>query len=200
MLEQPCEVACADTGYADTDELEKIDTQKIKVIVPSKRQGQRNGKQPFSKYEFNYDKEQDCYFCPERHKLRYAFTEKKTRKRRYQIVDKKLCFNCKNFGNCTKSKQGRRTSREHNEVIKEKLEAQYEDPSSQKIYSKRKARVEHPFGHIKRNLKTDAFMLRGREGVLAETSILASCFNIARMITLLGVPGLIQQLSTKALG
>jgi len=199
VLEQPCEVACADTGYADTNELEKIDVQKIKVIVPSKRQGQRNGKKPFSKYEFNYDKEQDCYFCPEGHKLRYVCTEKKTRKKRYQIVDKQLCFNCKHFGNCTKSKQGRRTSREHNEEIKEKLEAQYEELSSQEIYSKRKARVEHPFGHIKRNLKTDAFMLRGRESVQAETSLLASCFNIARMITILGVPDLIQKLSTKAL-
>jgi hypothetical protein len=45
---------------------------------------------------------------------------------------------------------------------------------------------EHPFGHIKRNLKTDAFMLRGREGVQAETSLLATCFNVRRMITIFG--------------
>lgn len=198
VLEQPCNVACADTGYADTNELEKIDAKKIKVIVPSKRQGQQNGKQPFSKYELNYDKEQDCYICPAGHKLRYVCTEKKTGKKRYRIVDKELCLNCKYFGTCTKSKYGRRTSREHNEEAKERLEAQYEEASSQKIYLKRKTLVEHPFGHIKRNLKTDAFMLRGREGVQAETSLLASCFNIARMITLLGVPGLIQKLSTEA--
>jgi hypothetical protein len=54
--------------------------------------------------------------------------------------------------------------------------------------------VEHPFGHIKRNLKTDAFLMRGRDGVNAETSLLATCFNLARMITLLGVSGLIAKL------
>jgi hypothetical protein len=80
------------------------------------------------------------------------------------------------------------------EEVKEKLEAQYEEPASQEIYARRKARVEHPFGHIKRNLKTDAFLMRGRDGVNAETSLLATCFNLARMITLLGVPGLIAKL------
>jgi hypothetical protein len=75
------------------------------------------------------------------------------------------------------------------------LEAQYEKPESQKIYARRKTRVEHPFGHLKRNLKIDAFLLRGRDGVEAETSLMCTCFNIARMITLLGgVPQLIQKL------
>jgi len=80
--------------------------------------------------------------------------------------------------------------------VREKLEAQYEETASQEIYAKRKARVEHPFGHIKRNLKTDSFLLRGLNGVQAETSMLATCFNVARMITLLdGVPELIQKLT-----
>ena len=78
---------------------------------------------------------------------------------------------------------------------KEKLEAQYEEEDSQEIYARRKARVEHPFGHIKRNLKTDAFMMRGLEGVEAETSLLATCFNLSRMITILGISGLIKKLS-----
>ena len=82
-----------------------------------------------------------------------------------------------------------------NEDIKERLEAQYEQPESQEIYARRKARVEHPFGHLKRNLKIDAFLLRGRDGVEAETSLMFTCFNIARMITLLGgVPQLVQKL------
>ncbi len=36
--------------------------------------------------------------------------------------------------------------------------------------------------------------LRGLEGAKAEASLLSSCFNIARMITILGVPGLIDRL------
>ena len=89
---------------------------------------------------------------------------------------------------------GRRIVRLHNEEIKEKLEAQYEQSASQQIYSRRKDRVEHPFGHIKRNLKTDSFLMRGHDGVQAETSLLATCFNIVRMINILGVSQIMQKL------
>ncbi|MDM7911837.1 MAG: transposase, partial [Methanotrichaceae archaeon] len=77
------------------------------------------------------------------------------------------------WGQCTSSKEGRKLVRLKNEEVKQRLEMQYEEPESLEIYRRRKARVEHPFGHIKRNLKTDAFMMRGRDGVQAETSILS---------------------------
>ncbi len=75
-----------------------------------------------------------------------------------------------------------------------KLEAQYDEPESQKIYALRKQKVELPFGHIKHNLKVSGFLLRGIDGVKAEASVLASCFNIARMISIVGVTGLITKL------
>ena len=197
VLEKPCDAACADAGYADTDELEKIDAQGIKVIVPSQRQGLHAGAKPFSKQEFNYDKDDDCYYCPEGYRLKLSTIYKKTGNKYYQITDKQLCYSCQHWGRCTTGKSGRRLVRLHNEAVKEKLEAQYEEKDSQQIYAKRKARVEHPFGHIKRNLKTDAFLLRGCDGVQAETSLLATCFNIARMITIVGVCGLIEKLSAR---
>jgi hypothetical protein len=111
------------------------------------------------------------------------------------MEDKKFCHRCRHYGQCTKSERGRNIIRLRNEEVKLKLEAQYEEETSQKIYARRKTRVEHPFGHIKRNLKTDAFLLRGRDGVQAETSLLATCFNIARMITIFGVGTLIDKLA-----
>ncbi len=80
------------------------------------------------------------------------------------------------------------------EELVQKLEAQYEQPDSQKIYELRKQKVELPFGHIKRNLKVDSFLLRGLDSVRAETSLLFSCFNIARMIRIMSVSGLIAKL------
>jgi transposase len=195
LLEAPCKVACADAGYTDTVELEKIDQQEIKVIVPSQRQALHEAESPFSKSHFTYDKEQDCYICPEGNRLRYSFTDRRKGKRQYRMEDKKLCHRCQHYGQCTKSDRGRNIIRLRNEEVKLKLEAQYEEESSQKIYARRKTRVEHPFGHIKRNLKTDAFLLRGRDGVQAETSLLATCFNVARMITIFGVGILIDKLN-----
>ena len=194
LLEEPCEAACADAGYSDTDELEKIDSQGIKVIVPSQRQALHDDESPFSKSHFKYDKDQDCYICPAGHRLRHSYTNKKNGKRQYRMEDKKSCQHCQYFGICTNSKRGRNIIRLRNEETKLRLETQYEEPGSQDIYNRRKMRVEHPFGHIKRNLKTDGFMLRGIEGVGAETSILATCFNLARMITIYGVSKLISKL------
>ena len=186
LFTKPCEAACADAGYADTDELEKIDGQGIKVIVPSQRQALHEEEGPFSKSHFIYDKEKDCYYCPEGHRLSYIGTDKSTGKRHYQITNKKICKSCSNFGQCTTAKKGRKITRLKNEEAKQRFEAQYEQEESQIIYARRKCKAEHPFGHIKRNLKTDAFMLRGREGVQAETSLLATCFNVRRMITIFG--------------
>ena len=195
VLDEKCDTACADAGYADTDDLKKIDDQEIKVIVPSQRQALHKEEKPFSKREFTYDKQKNCYYCPQGHELRYIGIDKKKGKLSYLIRDKDLCFACKHYGKCTDSKKGRKVTRLINEELKERLEAQYEEASSQEVYLRRKNSVEHPFGHIKRNLKTDAFLLRGRSGVQAETSLLATCFNLARMITILGVGGIMEKLS-----
>ena len=193
MMETPCKVACADAGYSDTAAMEKIDEQGIKVIVPSQRQALHEPESPFSKSHFTYDKEQDCYICPEGHRLLHSYTHKKKGKRQYRMENKTFCHRCRHYGQCTKSERGRNIIRLRNEDVKLRLEAQYEEASSQEIYKRRKARVEHPFGHIKRNLKTDSFLLRGRDGVQAETSLLATCFNIARMVTIFGVGNLIEK-------
>ena len=194
VLGSSCEVACADAGYAYTDELEKIDSKEIKVVVPSQRQSLHKEESPFSKSHFIYDKDEDWYICPEGNKLNYRSTYKKTGKRTYKIEKAKLCRQCPHFGQCTRSKEGRKVVRLRNEEIKERLEAQYEESASQEIYARRKEKVELPFGHIKRNLKVSGFLMRGLKGVHAEASLLCTCFNLSRMITILGKVQLISQL------
>ena len=44
--------------------------------------------------------------------------------------------------------------------------------------------------------KVDSFLLRGSDGVKAEASVLASCFNIVRMISIVGVTGLVTKLGS----
>ena len=194
-LEKKCQTACADSGYSDIDQLDKVDQQGIKVVVPSPRQASRKESGPFDKYKFKYDADNDCYIYPEGHILTYRCTLIERRRKDY-LGKPSVCRQCRHFGVCTKSKLGRKITRLLKEQLKEKLEAQYEQPRSQAIYELRKQKVELPFGHIKRNLNVDAFLLRGSEGVKAEASILASCFNIARMISIIGVTGLITKLTS----
>jgi len=195
ILGKKCKTAVADSGYASTDELEKIDKQEIKVIVPSKRQASKKELSLFAKERFTYDLKNDYYICPKGHKL-IPYRLNKENNRVYKIKDKKICLSCPHYGICTTSLTGRTISRLLKEEVRQKLEAQYEEASSQEIYQLRKQKVEHPFGHIKYNLKFDSFLLRGLKGVKAEASIISTCFDLVRMITLLGVPALVKELNT----
>jgi transposase len=194
MLAKPCEVAVGDAGYADTEELKKIDAQGIQVVVPSQRQALHNREdKPYSKSHFSYDREKDGYVCPEQNFLPHEFTDKKRGKKYYRIAKAGLCQGCAHFGLCTTNPKGRRIMRLELEDDREKFEAQYE--ANKEIYDRRKELVEHPFGHVKRNLKTDSFMLRGKDGVAAETSLLMTCFDLRRLMTIIGISTLIEKLS-----
>jgi len=192
-VDNKCTVACADAGYANTDELKKVDDKKIKVIVPSQKQALHKEPKPFNRDNFNYDSKNDQYVCPRGNRLTYRGLNKQKKAKVYHITDPKLCRQCQHFGTCTQSGVGRKLARLIAEQYKQKFENQYLEPRSQQIYKRRKEKVEHPFGHIKRNLKVDAFLLRGRDGTLAEMSILATCFNITRVISILGMTGLMAQ-------
>ena len=199
-LDKPCETACADAGYADVDDLKKIDDQGITVVVPAQEQAHNRTAGPFDKEHFTYNAVQDCYRCPTGQVLPYAFYDADKNHRVYQIADKTLCRSCPHYGVCTTANSGRRIRRLANEETKEKLRRQYQEKPSQDIYRLRKQKVELPFGHIKRNLGVAAFLLRGIEGVGAEMSLFCSCFNIARMIGIFGVPTLLANIGGQASG
>lgn len=192
-LEKKPQAACADSGFADIDELEKIDKEGIKVIVPSARQASEKTAGAFDKSKFKYDEKNDCYICPQGNVLNYRRTEA-DRDRKEYLPKFGVCQKCVNFGLCTRCRNGRKITRMLKEELREKFENQYDQPDSQAIYKLRKQKVELPFGHIKHNLKSGAFLLRGLEGVRAEMSIWSSCFNVARMISIIGVSGLITRL------
>lgn len=193
VLDKECSNACADSGYFDTDNLKEIDDKNITVIVPSIKQASGKEIQPYDKERFQYDSKENCYLCPEGHRLRYSHFSKEKNCKIYNS-DSSVCLECQHFGICTKSKQGRAIHRLANEDVKIKLEKQYLKKDSQEIFKLRKEKVELPFGHIKRNLGVQSFLLKGLDGVKAEMSLLSSCFNITRMITIFGVTGFIEKL------
>lgn len=198
-LGKKCQIAVADSGYADTDDLAKVDQQGIQIIVPTQMiaSGRKIGE--FDKRNFRYDAEEDCYICPQSKTLRYSGLSRKRKGKIYWIADKQDCLGCHNFGKCTTSKNGRKVMRLNAEELRERLEKEYALPQNQLIYKKRQQKAELPYGHIKRNLGVVGFLLRGQEGVRAEMSVLSLCFNLRRMMTLLGVQKLIEKLRTSPL-
>lgn len=194
-LGKKCENACADAGYASTGQLKEIHDQGITVIVPSQRQAHNRPPRPFDKEHFSYDSNNDSYTCPEGQTLTFSHYCKEKGHKVYQIKGHSICKACRYWGVCTTASYGRRIRRLKDEQTKSRLEEQYARPSCQAIYAKRKEKVELPFGHIKHNLGVSSFLMRGLEGVRAEMGLLASCFNLARMISLIGVTSLITNLT-----
>ena len=199
VLGRKCESACADSGYSAIDELEKIDNQNIQVIVPSQRLASGKEPEPFDARNFTYDRDNDHYICPKGKVLPLKNIEHKRRRKVY-FAGKATCHMCEHFGTCTTNRRrGRKVTRLLKEDVRREFERQYELPANQEIYRQRKQKVELPFGHIKHNLGVTGFLLRGLAGVRAEFSIMTSCFNITRMIRLLGTERLVESLKAVAL-
>ncbi len=198
VLDEPCQTACGDAGYDDINELEKIDNQNIEVIVPSKRQASDKTDKPFDVRNFTYDRENDCYICPKGNVLPLKEVERKKRCKVY-LAGKATCSACEHFGTCTTNRRkGRKVTRLFKEDSRQEFERKYMLAENQEIYKLRKQKVELPFGHIKYNLGVSGFLLRGLAGVKAEFSIMTSCFNITRMMRLLGTENLIELLKIAA--
>ena len=186
-------------GDVGVENIKKTVGKEIEVIVPSQKQAahERKEEKPFGKEKFQYDEGKDQYVCPEGKVLRHSHYSQTKEQHLYRIKNPQDCLSCRHYGICTVNKRGRSIIRLKEEKTKELLEALYKTERGQSIYKKRKEKVELPFGHIKRNLNGWAFLLRGKSGVRAEMAINATCFNIARMITLLGgVRPMIEKLAT----
>ncbi len=196
MLGRKCKTACADAGYANAGNLKKALEEEIEVIVPSQKQALHKPHEddPFGKDKFLYDKENNQYLCPEGKALKYSHCNEVKGHYLYRIKGPSNCIQCKHYGKCTDNTRGRSIIRLKDEYVKEELEALYSSDKGQVIYKKRKEKVELPFGHIKGNLKAGAFLLRGLKGVNAEMALLSTCFNISRMITIMGMSGIIAAL------
>lgn len=192
-----CETAVADSGYAEYEDISKLDKpningKNIDLIMPSISQASEKEKGPFDVSVFQYDAQNDCYTCPAGKILKYDSYDSSKKRRRYAAG--KVCLDCEHFGVCTKWKGGRTISRNDFEELRKKLEKRYEEPDAKEIYRKRKENVEHPFGHIKRNLGFGHFLLRGLEGVRAEWSLMACVYNITRMISIFGAKALMAKM------
>jgi len=194
ILGKACQNGVADSGYAYTDDLAKIAGQGIKVIVPTQRfaSGRKLGE--YDKQNFAYDAAKDCYTCTQGEVLKYGWLDRKNNTRIYMIAKEETCRKCPAFGKCTTALSGRKVMRLVEEELRDGLEKEYILPDNQAIYKKRQQKIELIFGHIRRNLGVSSFLLRGREGARAEMSLLSICFNITRMLSLLGFAKLIAKL------
>lgn len=145
----------------------------------------------FTKQAFVYDKDNDCYYCPQGRTLSFSGTSMDTRaggvkveRRRFKAsVDD--CQGCPLLAMCVAGKTKHRTlSREPHEDLREAHAKKMATDEAQEIYAERRHPGERPFAVIKQTFGARSFLLRGLKNVRQEWRWLTSSFNLDRLMSL----------------
>jgi hypothetical protein len=190
VLERPFEVV-ADRGYYHGDEVKACVEAGITpsgarpITSANKKLGL------FSKDDFHYNGVTDTYQCPAEALLTFRFeTVAVGRHIRYYATS--ACKACALKQACTRSKEGRRITRWVAEHLLEEMAQRVR--SRPEVMKRRKTLVEHPFGTMKRWWDAGYFLLRGLEKVRAELSLTVLAYNLRRVLSIVGMAGLMAAL------
>ena len=181
----------ADTGYYSSKEFKKCDDDKINAIVPkgNMQQAQKD-KGKYTRDEFIYDKEKDCYICPNNEQLKKkpAPQIKNDKINFVYTGTSKICKACPLKDKCIPDKTAaKRIYRWEYEEVVEQHAKKMQTQEAKDIVKKRGSIVEHPFGTIKRTLGWDHYLVRGKEKVAGENALIMFTYNFKRLLNLIGI-------------
>ena len=178
----------ADTGYANGAHGKQCEQDGITAIVPHAERVNPKGKQYFSRDQFNYDRENDSWSCPAGELLHLFKTSHTKQKKEYRT---QACPSCPLKSQCTKAVQRIIVRSFHDDDREAMHQRAIADPSWMKL---RRAVAEHPFATIKWLMGFPRFLVRGLRKAKAELALSITGYNLKRMITIKGVPALLEAL------
>lgn len=187
----------ADKGYYDGEQIKECADHNITCFIAKPLTSVNIKRGLFSKEDFRYDRKKDCYICPAHQELRFHFeTTEAGRRIRYYWTT--ACRTCPLHERCTRDTERRRISRwVHEEILEAMQERVAAQPEKMK---QRKQIVEHPFGTLKHWWDQSHFLLRGLKKVRGEFSLSALAYNLRRVLTIVGVPRLLEALKSQKSG
>lgn len=179
----------ADMGYSDAGEIKRCEDQGITVYVAQPQTSANEKKGLYTKQDFSYLPNRDCYLCPAGAELEFRFaSHEKGRDIKYYASS--ACKSCQISHLCTTNKSGRRITRLVEEESAERAAQRARDnPEKMRL---RQQIVEHPFGTIKRAMTSGYFLMKGLQKVGAEMSLTVLSYNIKRVVNILGVAKMIE--------
>jgi len=184
ILEVDQITATADTGYHNEIEVAKCDQENITCYIPKPQpQSFKRKSNYFTKADFQYDAQNDCYICPAQHILTYCGKKKWSDRKEQYKYGCSTCKACFIRSQCMGKKKGNRYLFRgvHENLIDQMEQRVLENPE---ITQKRKELVEHPFGTMKHWMDQGYFLTRGFENVTGEMSLTALCYNIKRVLNI----------------
>jgi transposase len=199
-LEAEALKALVDEGYYNSAELKACEDDGITAYMPVPK-GKRLKKQGrFSREEFTYDRAANVYRCPAGQSLRPIKGQWQNTSGRTEIryaSRPKACRDCPLNARCLSPKAVIRTIArwEHEDVLDRHRERMQ---GADELMRRRSAIVEHPFGTLKCRAGYRHFLVRGFNKVRGEWSLMALCYNLTRVLNILGFEAFVRAV-TKAL-
>jgi len=182
----------ADTGYSNGEQAERCAQAQITAIVPRRETSNTGGEQYFTRDLFTYDASNDIYTCPAGQMLGL---ESVTAEGKRSYANRGACRDCPLRPQCTKGNHRRVTRTRHEASIEAMHQRAASDPQ---WMSRRRQLAEHPFGTIKAMMGYPRFLLRGLVKARAELALCVLCYNLKRVVTILGALSLQHRLQALA--
>jgi transposase len=184
------ERALADAGYASALDLFDCATVGLNLYAPYQANDQtdkRRTKRPdrmIPKSQFVWRPEQQCYLCPQGHRLRAIGQETRARAGERAVVlttyrcPREHCQACPLAARCTRDRNGRTIKRSEHEDLIVAHQAKMQTPEAKAIYRQRGQTVELRFADTKAHRGLRRFSGRGLERVRIEVGLLVLSHNL----------------------
>jgi len=193
-------IALFDTGYHTGSEFEIAKHLGIHTIVSPPIASSTAPNPLYNVAHFVFNDNSDSYTCPEGNALVsngtvYTKVDRGEKKGHFKRYTSDACKTCPMVEQCTRSKLQKRY------IERNVFTPLYEENRKRileefPLYKRRKAIVEHPFGTIKRNWGFDHIMTKQFMAIAkADVGLIFSAYNLRRIINLVGVERLINELS-----
>lgn len=175
-----------DAGYYNAAICKGLSDRDIYGVMPYVRPVGKKGM--LKKKDFEYDRDQDCYICPEGEVLGYSTTNREG----YHAYksDPKICVNCPLLSSCTKSTNHVKVLVRHVwESHKEEVNSHRFEEVGKRIYARRKETVERSFADAKELHGHRHARYRGLDKVQEQSLMAAMVQNIKKMAMILDSKG-----------
>ena len=192
LLGSAAPVVVADQGYYHGAEIKACLDAGLTPLVPRPLTSANEARGLYTKDDFRYDRAQDVYHCPAGETLTYRTTTVELG-RTIKNYRTSACGRCALKVRCTRNHDGRKITRWVDEHVLEDMAAHLR--RSPELFRQRKALVEHRFGTMKRGMDQGYFLLKGLAKVRGEFSLTVLAYNLKRVLTLVGVPRLVEALA-----
>jgi transposase len=189
--EKPSEIF-ADSGYSSGKTLAVCEERGVTPYIPDRAVApsintntQMKESSPYSKENFQFDPERRGYVCPQGEFLpwRSQRVERSSGRERKRHVyhNREACRNCAVREECGGKRMYREVLDNGVQHLVDAARVRLMEEEGGRLYRKTRKRIEHVFGHFKKNLGFRQLNLRGRAGAQTELTLLALATNLGRM-------------------